>query len=358
MTDEMDGAAATRLVDRPAPVIDKLWYSGGPAPTPLGLASQLGWFLDEFRGDGIGVYTLRGGNEPGLHRSHYDHSLVHSFRQGGSAPAMWARAEGRRTRVIGINWLDEFQAVIALPASGIRRLRDLAGRCIALPRRRGMEVDIDRATALRGILVALDIAGLTQADVEWRDLVLDRPQLVRPARRMLSNPLPALARALREGFADAIFVRGAHGAQLAAELGATVLLDIRAHPDPLVHANNGTPRPITVDETLLEARPDLVERFLRRIVDVGEWAETHPAETLAYVCRESHADDVWVKAAYGADLHRRQRTDLSETSIAALAVYQRFLYLHGFLHGDFDLQQWIADEPLNRILGRLAMRAA
>ncbi len=49
-----------------------------------------------------------------------------------------------------------------------------------------------------------------------------------------------------------------------------------------------------------------------------------------------------MKAVYGDDLHRRQHTNLDEQSIAARAVYQRFLYLHGFLPGDFDLRAWIA----------------
>ncbi|WP_211234489.1 ABC transporter substrate-binding protein [Solimonas soli] len=338
--------------------IDKIWYTSAPVPTPLGLASQLGWFLDEFRGDGIGVYTLREGRDDGLHRSHYDHSLEHSFRQGGSAPAMWARAEGRRTRVIGLNWIDEFQAIIALPHSGIRKLRDLKGRRLALPRRRGLEVDHERAAALRGSLVALEIAGLTQADVAWLDIVLDRPQLARPTHRILNNRHPLLANALRECRADAVYVKGPQGAQLVAELGATVLLDIRAHPDPFVRANHGAPRPLTVDQHLLDARPDIVERFLRRVVDAGEWAEAHPAETLAYVARETHADERWVRAAYGDDLHRHQHTNLDEQAITALAAYQRFLYLHGFLPGDFDLRAWIATEPLQAILRERTARAA
>lgn len=227
-----------------------------------------------------------------------------------------------------------------------------------MPRRRGLEIDHERAAALRGTLVALDIAGLSQADVTWFDAVLDRPLAVCRDHRLLGNRHPVLAAALREGRADAVFVKGAHGAQLVAELGATVLFDIRAHPDPLVRANHGTPRPLTVDQRLLETRPDIVERFLQRVVDVGDWAQAHPAETLAYVSRETQVDEAWVRAAYGPDLHHHQRTDLGETSMAALAVYQRFLYLHGFLPADFDLKDWIEPVPLRNVISRRRARAA
>ena len=85
----------------PTPALDRLWYTRCPVPTPLGLASQLGWFLDEFRDDGIGVFTLQEADQVSLRESHYDHHLTNSFRQGGNVPAIWARArtlDGASTR--------------------------------------------------------------------------------------------------------------------------------------------------------------------------------------------------------------------------------------------------------------------
>lgn len=106
-----------------------------------------------------------------------------------------------------------------------------------------------------GSFVALEIAGLTQADVAWLDIVLNRPPLTRPpAHRALNNRHPLLANALCECRADAAFVKGPQGAQLVAELGDTVLLDIRAHPDPL-DANHGAPRPLTASSICLIRAP-------------------------------------------------------------------------------------------------------
>ena len=92
-----------------ATIIDTLWYTRCPVPTPLGLAAKLGWFDAEFAADGIAVKSLREVGDAALQESHYDHHQNYSFRQGGSVPAIWARSLGRRTRVIGLNWIDELR---------------------------------------------------------------------------------------------------------------------------------------------------------------------------------------------------------------------------------------------------------
>lgn len=243
----------------PANAVDTLWYTRCPVPTPLGLAVQLGWFSDEFEQDGITLKTLQDTIDPALRESHYDHHLLNSFRQGGNVPALWAKAQGADTRVIGLNWIDESQAILSAPTSNIRDPKDLRGRRLALPKHNNT-IDHARAGALRGFLATLELGDVDAAEVEFVDIEI-------------KNTLTAWANNGR--------------------------------------ANNGAPRPITVDTHLLETRPDIVARFLARIVDIGDWAAAHPAETLAYVSHETGSNEQWVKAAYGADLHLHQRTDLS-----------------------------------------------
>ncbi|HSB95956.1 MAG TPA: ABC transporter substrate-binding protein, partial [Spongiibacteraceae bacterium] len=121
------------------------------------------------------------------------------------------------------------------------------------------------------------------------------------------------------------------------------------NPDPLVRANNGAPRPITVDSALLRTRPDIVGRFLARIVAIGDWSAAHAAETVAYVARETGSSEAAVKKSYGNDLHLFQRTDLAESSIAGLEAYKNFLLQRGFLPRDFDVRAWIDPQPLAEI---------
>ncbi|WP_204308900.1 hypothetical protein, partial [Klebsiella oxytoca] len=86
-----------------------------------------------------------------VRESHFDHHLSRSFRQGGNIPAIWARSNGRKTRLVGLTWTDEFQAVITLPETRITRTRDLIGRRFGIPRRLNDQIDFHRATALKGM---------------------------------------------------------------------------------------------------------------------------------------------------------------------------------------------------------------
>jgi ABC-type nitrate/sulfonate/bicarbonate transport system substrate-binding protein len=113
-----------------------------------------------------------------------------------------------------------------------------------------------------------------------------------------------------------------------------------------------------VDARLLENHPDIVLRFLARIVDIGDWAAAHPAETIAYVSRETRAGEEWVRKAYGSDLHLRQDTHLLPAAIAALDSYKSFLFRWGFIDADFAIDDWIDPAPLADVGRRRRIRLA
>jgi len=125
-----------------------------------------------------------------------------------------------------------------------------------------------------------------------------------------------------------------------------VLFDDGTHPDPKVRVNNGSPRTLTVDQALLDARPDLVARIVKTVIEAGRWAEENPDEAVRFVANETGSSEVAVLRAYGRDVHRHLKTDLESSSIAALADVKDFLFEHGFLESDFDVPSWIAHEPL------------
>ena len=339
--------------------LESIWYTRCPVPTPLGIAVQHGWIREEFARRGITVRALQETIDPELRESHYDHHLANSFRQGGNVPAIWARAQGADTRVIGLNWVDESQLVIALPESGIVSPGVLKGRRLGLPLHNN-SIDHGRASALRGFLATLELEGLGVDDVEFVDIPVETTTIGWTA---LGTPKPGgsystQVSALLEGHVDAIFVKGARGVETASLLGAHTVIDLRQHPDPFVRVNNGAPRPITVDAGLLRERPDIVTSFLARVVDVGDWAASHPAETVAYVSRETSAAPEWVRKAYGSDLHRRQNTDLAEISIQALEKYKDFLFRWGFIKCDFSIREWIDPLPLAAVFRNGKRRAA
>ena len=206
---------------------DTLWYTRCSIPTPLGVGAQLGFYRDEFAADGIAIKSLQESRDPAETDSHFEHTLPHSFRLGGAVPPIWARAKGQDTRVIGISWIDEYQAILALPGSGIRGAADLRGRKLALPQRRDRadSVDVARASALRGLLVALELAGLGQKDAEWVDVPNDRyrdgPNVGAPdtaVRRRQAHSYTSVAHALVKGEVDAIYVKDVRDGQSDVEL--------------------------------------------------------------------------------------------------------------------------------------------
>lgn len=319
----------------------QFWYTRSPVPTPLGIAVHLGWLNGEPSADGIAIKSMHSFSVRNDLRAYDMHTLAHTFRQGSSIPALWARASGANTKVIGLTWTDESQQILALPDSGIKTIKGLRGRRLAIPFAADDQIDMFRATTMRGFMSALALEGLDSKDVEF----------VRIPRNPRGSYL-AEVQALQENKVDAIYVRGAPGLKIAQTLNTTLVADIGFHPDPHIRNNNGTPRPLTVDADILRNFPDIVTGFLQLVCDAGAWAAKHPDETIAYIAKETNATAKNVQAAYGKDLHRHLQVDLSDTSIAALTELKQFLHTASLIPNDFSITDWIDPVPLQQVVRR------
>ena len=335
--------------------LDTLWYTRCPVPTGLGIALQKGWLEDAFGQSGTAVRSLRESNEQAVRESHFDHTLQNSVRHGGNIPALWARAAGRETRVIGLSWADETQRILTLPGSGIKTVRDLRGRRFGLPKWVKAQIDFARAQALRGLENALRLDGLEVADVELVDYQIDAGQSDAPAERVAGTNTFGNLRTgghsaelvgLLRGEVDAIFLKGASAAHTASQFGLHTVIDTGAHPDPLVRSNNGTPRTLSVDAHLLEHHFEAAVTLVDQVLRAEAWAHLNGDETRRFLARESNSSEYWVSVAYGDDAHLRLRTDLAESSIAGLQDFSDFLYRWKFLPDAVDVHSWIDPRPL------------
>lgn len=341
--------------------LDTLWYTRCPVPTGLGIAVQQGWLEDAFRAQGTKVSSLLESNDFATRESHFSHTLRNSVRHGGNIPAISARALGRDTRVIGLSWADETQLILASPESGIETVRDLKGRRFGLPNWKQVEIDFTRAQALRGLENALSLEGLTVSDVELVDQDIEshysdeRAENVggtlaragRSASRARAGNLEVVA--LLRGEVDAIFLKGAHGAQVANQFGLTRVIDTGAHPEPLIRSNNGTPRTLAVDGHLLDNHFDAAVTILDQVLRAEAWAQDHPEEVRRYLGRETNASEYWVSVAYGEDAQKKLRTDLAEQSVVAIQDFTDFLHRWNFIPQSFDVGEWIDHRPLEAL---------
>src|SRR5258707_5709538 len=203
--------------------MSRLWYTRCPAPTPFGITVQKGWLEEQFAADGIDVKALQDADDVQIRRSHFTHTQPWSFRQGGNIPALWARAQGSNTRLIGLSWVDEFQALITLDKQLDTSPESLAGRRFGFPlNTRASVVDFHRATALRGFSSLLGALGVQLEDIDLIDLP-HTPRSLEDAKPAADAPLADWldaqrshefareAEALLRGEADVGFVKGATG---------------------------------------------------------------------------------------------------------------------------------------------------
>lgn len=336
-----------------------VWYTRCPAPTPLSIAYQLGWVEQSFKDAGVGVRSIRDSKDPAVRESHFTHALDFSFRQGGNIPPLWARSGGRETRVVGITTTDEFQAIIALPGTGIAKGADLKDRRIGVPRKSGERIDFQRATALKGIVSALSLDGLTHNDVEL--VYLDSPEanLIETGNSAFLGlkrryPYGDELLALAGGKVDAFFVKGAEGLLLANQIGAVVVSEFGFHPDPRIRVNNGTPRPLTVDAKFLDEHPDLVADLVATVGRVAAWAEAHPQDAVRLIANEIGVGEDAVWAANGPEVHRHLGLTIEQDQLIAFDHFKQFLLEWGFIPADFDVSSWAAYGPLEAAQRRQA----
>ncbi|MFT7773954.1 ABC transporter substrate-binding protein [Roseateles sp.] len=363
----------------PKTSVDTVWFTRCPVPTATGLAYRLGWLGEDFARDGIELKTLQevGGD---LARHHYDHELTTLVREGGNLLAIPARAQGAPTRLVGLTWIDEFQAILVRPDSPISRPEHLRGQRLALPAFRAADLaqnrrgrSIARGMSLAGYKGALNSVGLSLDDARLVELPAAPPR-EGDAGHLAGGPAGGGARSaeslgtglwegilpLLRGEVDAVYVKGAAALEAAQRLGAKVGIDLDQLPEKRFRVNNGTPRPITVHQSLIDDHFELLVRFLTQTLRAAEWAKTHLKETLEILQGETRAGSEGVSGAYRNGFHLTLAPDLSEERVELFRQQKNFQLTHGFLDRDFDFDAWIDPRPLAAAHERLAqqLRAA
>ena len=339
--------------------LNNIWVTRCPVPTATGIAIKRGTLAKKFAKQNIDVFTLQDSKKE-LSVHHYDHQLAALFREGGNVPALAARAEGAPSRLIGLTWIDEWQVIIVRPDSNIKHPQDLKDKKVALPAYAAQRAgSIFRAMSLQGIRGALQLANLQFKDVSFVDVPergvnqnLDNLEM-RDASTFWSG-----LDALLTGEVDAVYVKGASAVEAATKRGLVVGIDLDKFEDVTSRVNNGTPRPITVHEDLLEQHFEVVVDFLEELFDTADWAKDHLDEVLEILEAETIAGAESVATAYCNNFHLNLHPSLDEYRLSLLEQQKDFLWLHGFLEHDVDINAWVDARPLQALLQRRQKKAS
>ena len=218
---------------------------------------------------------------------------------------------------------------------------------------------IARGMSLHGYKGALGIAGLTLDDVELVEVAAAGAGRGDGRRsREVVGSLWAGLDELVTGNVDAVYVKGASAVEAAKRLGLVVGIDLDSYADKSVRVNNGTPRPITVHEDLLENHFDLVVRFLYQTLRAADWAKHNLEGVRSILQDETFAGAESVATAYRNDFHLHLEPTLSPDRLELFRKQKNFMWIHGLLDRDFDFDAWVDQRPLQEAKKQLEAKVA
>lgn len=337
---------------------DTLWYTRCPGPSAAAIAINLGWLEQEFAADGIAVKSLAASGDRSVHLSHYRHTQPNSFRFGGYVPPLLAKAQGADLKVIGLAWADRLAGIFALPEGPLKTPADLSGRRLSLPIRDEGDIDWWRGQVLAGYEFALKAAGLTLEDVELVEVPVRRSwvedattgeasgQSLWGARSQLALQREEIA-ALIQGRVDAVYSDAALGALLQAFTGARPVIRIVAQPDSGT-GDFGYPTVLTVSGNLLEEHPDLVDRWVARLLEANDWSLAHRQDARRIIAQESGLPEDLVEVAHSPRVYGQLDVDLTARLVAVLRQRHDSLLRNGLIQQPIDFAGFVDAGPLER----------
>ena len=339
----------------------EVYYTNCPLVSASNVDQELGWTREEYKKIGVDFSFMRSRRETNWY-PHYIHNMDNLIRFGGLFPPVHVKADLRNTRLLGATHVWEGGVMVVRSRDDIYKMSDLKGKKIGLTKSLNtIKNDWWRIQEHQGIELMLRLNDMSMDDVEivefpYPDDWYDNPEMLDP----MENPselwlkrdhkhdlaFRPLETALDEGVVDAIYNQSGPLQQPQMATGKfKAIEDLSKYPDWTLQVSN-VPAVITCTNEMAEQHPELVVAFMKGMIKVGRWANEHKHAAAAILDKQTFYLDV--EHTYRGIKNVDMVPSLNAMNMASIEIGKDFMFEHGYIENDFDVQEWAAPEFLEQ----------
>ncbi|WP_406649225.1 hypothetical protein QEZ52_07880 [Aliisedimentitalea scapharcae] len=339
----------------------EVWYTNCPMVSANNVDQELGWCREEYKKIGVEYDYFRHAEGNNWY-PHYIHNLDNLIRFGGLYPPIHVNADIRRTVLLGATWVNEGGCMAVRASDNLFQMKDLKGKKIGLTKSQNtIKNDWWRIQEHMGIENMLMLNDMTMDDVEivefpYPDDWYDDPQMLTP----INNPSETwlkrdhkhdyafrpLEKALLAGTVDAIYTQSKVFQHIQEATGQLAMIeDLTRYPDWRVQVAN-TPAVITCTEVMAKEHPELVVAYMKAMIKVGRWSNDHKHAAAAILNRQTFYLDA--EDTYEGIKNVDMVPSLSAQNMQTIKIGKDFMFKHGYIENDFDVDEWSAPEFLEK----------
>jgi len=341
---------------------NEVWFTNCPMVSANNVDQELGWCREEYKKIGVEYAYFRHAPENNWY-PHYIHNLDNLVRFGGLYPPIHVHADMRRTVLLGATQVHEGGVMMVRARDDIFRVEELKGKKIGLTKSLNtIKTDWWRIQEHAGIELMLRIHGMTMDDVEivefpYPDDWYDKPEMLQVT---MNNPselwmrrdhkhdmaFRPLEKPLLDGKVDAIYNQSKPLQQLSEATGEIKSIeDLSRYSDWTMQMAN-CPAVITCTDVMADEHPELVIAYMKAMIKVGRWANEHKHAAAAILNRQTFYLDV--EHTYEGIKHVDMVPSLSAQNMQSIKIGKDFMFSHGYIKNDFDVDEWARPEFLEQ----------
>jgi len=332
----------------------EVYYTNCPLISASNVDQELGWTREEYKKIGVKYQFLRADARNDWY-PHYIHNLDNLIRFGGLFPPVAVHADIRRTVLLGVTHTYEGGVMMVRARDDIYNMSDLKGKKIGLSKSMNkIKNDWWRIQEEQGIELMLRKNGMTRADVEivefpYADDWYNLPAMVKDPMENASElwlkrdhkhdlAFRPLETALLNGTVDAIYNQSGPLQQLSEATGKIKSIeDLSRYPDWTLQVAN-IPATITCTDVMAKEHPELVVAFLKGMIKVGRWSNRNKSASAEILDKQTFYLDVehTLRGIEKMDMV----PNLSAQNLASVEIGKDFMFSHGYIKNDFDVNEW------------------